>query len=148
MGTNCSDEILEAKNCTDTGQHKYFTDPAVLNRVPLMFLVLGSIYAVMGVIAVILIAEPKEELHEDNDNDKEERVELKENDRKNLSPSQVLKTSWFYQVAAIKDIKYITNEIFVSYGVGSLVFLLLLLLWETTQRHLDSHSSMMITSTP
>jgi MFS family permease len=98
--TNCSDEILEAKNCTETGQHKYFTDPAVLNRVPLMFIVLGSIYAVMGVIAVILIAEPKEELHQDNDNDndKEERVELKENARKNLSPSQVLKTSWFYQL--------------------------------------------------
>ena len=98
--TNCSEEVLEAKNCTDTGKDKYFNDPEVLDRVPLMFLVLGIIYAVMGFIAVLLIAEPNDERVEQikNQDKEEQNEEDKTENEKNLSPLQVLKTSWFYQV--------------------------------------------------
>merc|ERR1719317_1778412 len=95
---NCS----ETGNCTDTGRDKYFTDPEVLDRVPFMFLVLGIIYAVMGFIAVLLIAEPepsKERKEQIQTPDKEEQKEdVNEEKENNLSPLQVLKTSWFYQI--------------------------------------------------
>ena len=97
---NCSE--TGTGNCTDTGKDKYFTDPEVLDRVPLMFLVLGIIYAVMGFIAVLLIAEPepsKERKEQIQTPDKEEQKEdVNEEKENNLSPLQVLKTSWFYQV--------------------------------------------------
>ena len=97
--TNCSEEV-KTQNCTDTGKDKYFTDPEVLNRVPLMFIVLGIIYAVMGFIAVILIGEPNDERIEQikNEDKEEQNEEVKTENGKNLSPLQVLKTSWFYQV--------------------------------------------------
>ena len=97
---NCSEDVVEAQNCTDTGKDKYFTDPEVLNRVPLMFIVLGIIYAVMGLIAVILIAEPNEERREQIENEDKEgqKEEVKTKDVNNLSPLQVLRTQWFYQV--------------------------------------------------
>jgi len=97
---NCSEDVVEAQNCTDTGKDKYFTDPEVLNRVPLMFIVLGIIYAVMGLIAVILIAEPNEERREQIENEDKEgqKEEVKTNNVNNLSPLQVLRTRWFYQI--------------------------------------------------
>ena len=92
----CGHENTGNKSCTDT--EKYFTDPTVLDRVPFMFIVLGIIYAVMGFIAVLLISEPKEAKREDNeDEDKDNEVE-KIADRRNLTPWEVLKTRWFYQV--------------------------------------------------
>ena len=95
---NCSD-VREDENCTDTGEHKYFTDPAILGRVPLLFIILGGIYAVMGFMAVILIADTKEEMFEDDDEDNSNlNIQSNKTIRRNLSPLQVLKTMWFYQV--------------------------------------------------
>ena len=87
-------------NCTDTdvGKQKYFTDPAVLDRVPFMFIVLGIIYAVMGIIAVVLIAEPAEEKLEENKERDEDNEIQGIADRRTLTPWQVIKTRWFYQV--------------------------------------------------
>ena len=100
---NCTETVVEAENCTGGGQNKYFTDQAVLDRVPLMFLLLGTIYAIMGIIAVILISEPEESSVEedckDENVDKEHIVEPSQKEiSKNLSPLEVLKTRWFYQV--------------------------------------------------
>ena len=70
-----------------------------------MFLLLGTIYAIMGIIAVILISEPEESSVEedckDENLDKEHIVEPKKNISINLSPLEVLKTRWFYQVCVI-----------------------------------------------
>merc|ERR1712179_694653 len=100
--TICGREDVGNTNCTetdtDTGNQKYFTDPAVLDRVPFMFIVLGIIYAVMGIIAVVLIAEPEEGKLEEN-KDRVEDIEIQKiADRTNLTPWQVLKTRWFYQI--------------------------------------------------
>ena len=43
------------------GEDGYFTDPAVLQRVPSVFLLLGSIYSIMQLIAIILIIPPSDE---------------------------------------------------------------------------------------
>eukprot|EP00092_Neocalanus_flemingeri_P009248 GFUD01009954.1.p1 GENE.GFUD01009954.1~~GFUD01009954.1.p1 ORF type:complete len:499 (-),score=139.66 GFUD01009954.1:99-1595(-) len=100
----CSErEMEEAENCTTASKDKYFTDQAVLDRVPLMFILLGTIYAVMGIMAVILISEPKEDKTEKdtqkNNVDEEEPGEPKgETNITNLSPMEVLKTTWFYQI--------------------------------------------------
>jgi len=101
-----NNSIEGVRNCTDVrqGPHKYYTDPMVLDRVPFMFLLLGAIYAVMGVIAVVLISEPKngnkqltekEELAEEEETISESKPQ---NITKNLSPLEVLKTGWFYQI--------------------------------------------------
>ena len=99
--SNISDKVAESGNCTVTGP-QYFTDPAVLARVPLMFLLLGTIYAIMGFVAVILISEPDEtnieKCDKENKEVEENRLELKKDKPKNLSPLEVLKTCWFYQV--------------------------------------------------
>ena len=97
---NCTQEVIDPENCTDSGSEIYFTNPDVLDRVPLMFVILGIIYAVMGFIAVLLIFEPKGDLIEDDENADKEIPNIEENkgDRINLSPRQVLKTRWFYQV--------------------------------------------------
>jgi len=93
-------EVIEPANCTDSGSEIYFTNPDVLDRVPLMFVILGIIYAVMGFIAVLLISEPKGELIEDDESEDKDIPKIDQNkaDRINLSPRQVLKTKWFYQI--------------------------------------------------
>ena len=102
---------VEAKidlNCTyvDTDHEDhcdfYFVDEDLLHRVPWMFVLLGAIYAVMGLLAVILISDPPE----DSDNFKLldlEVVEKKDFDKDceqkkvtSLSPQEVLKTPLFY----------------------------------------------------
>ena len=104
IASNCTElKVEEAENCTDSGQSKYFTDHAVLDRVPHMFILLGTIYAVMGIIAVILISEPNEQDAQSHKNVEEEFDETKEESCKNLSPLEVLKTRWFYQVCKIRN---------------------------------------------
>ena len=95
---NFSEEVVEAQNCTETGRDRYFTEPEVLDRIPFLFILLGSIYAVMGFIAVVLIAEPKEPKGGKLEDDEDQKIEHEKTDRKNLSPMEVLKTTWFYQV--------------------------------------------------
>ena len=93
---NCTNNWnLTELNCTEAGDSKYFVDQSVLDRVPSMFAVLGIIYAAMGFLAVVLISEP-------NTKYGAEKEKNEENEKKsisvNLTPSEVLKRVWFYQV--------------------------------------------------
>ena len=103
------------QNCTFAGtdyeQTKcdlYFLDEDMLNRIPWMFLMLGVIFLVMGIISVILISEPEphqqlgdtKESKEDNKSmEISEKGSLTTKTVFSLSPFQVLKTPLFYQVS-------------------------------------------------
>ena len=71
--------------------NRYYRDPAMLGRVPGMFLMLGLVYAVCGLVATLLIteADPDTSDHSDVGDEDTER---------SLRPTQVLKTAVFYQV--------------------------------------------------
>ena len=102
-------------NCTFAGtdyeQTKcelYFMDEDMLGRIPYMFLMLGVIFLVMGIISVILISEPEQQnQHGERNQTKVDKksMELSEKGDKapktvfSLSPLQVLKTPIFYQVS-------------------------------------------------
>ena len=66
----------------------------MLERIPIMFLILGAIYAFLGVIAVVMIREPRESIIDD--------ASLKgstgSEEDFNLKPTKVLRTFTFYQV--------------------------------------------------
>lgn len=66
----------------------------MLDNVPSMFLMMGIIYAVMGLISVPMINTPSEsEMPEDarkSQGDSQHKISLK--------PMELLKTPWFYQV--------------------------------------------------
>ena len=71
-----------------------------------MFLMLGIIYAVFGIIATILISEPEESQSEimslkseESDSEAVKSEEIREEPR-SYSPLEVLKTATFYQVRA------------------------------------------------
>ena len=73
---------------------RYYTDPDLLDRIPWMFLLSGAIYAVMGVIAFFLIAEPQHQEKEEISLD----AKYDGNDEAlNLKPTQVLRTKTFYK---------------------------------------------------
>jgi len=85
----------------------YFVDEELLHRVPWMFVLLGSIYAFMGFIAMLLISEPAEDniqftalIQEDLEDAKEEKTKkvVEWNKVPSLRPKEVLKTSVFYQI--------------------------------------------------
>jgi len=113
---NFSEEVVEAQNCTETGRDRYFTEPEVLDRIPFLFILLGSIYAVMGFIAVVLIAEPKEPKGGKLEDDEDQKIEHEKTDRKNLSPMEVLKTTWFYQILIGFFSMSLTNGIMGNYS--------------------------------
>ena len=77
-----------------TSCNKYYTDPEMLERIPYMFLMLGAIYAVLGLLSVLMIREPREA--------QSENTSLKEavgpEEDFNLRPTEVLRTLTFYQV--------------------------------------------------
>merc|ERR1711892_1004289 len=97
---------------TDQEQTKcelYFMDENMLGRIPYMFLMLGVIFFVMGILATILITEPEQDQeHEDSKQAKEDNnqkaMELSDKGDEppkslfSLSPLQVLKTPIFYQI--------------------------------------------------
>ena len=68
-----------------------------------MFLLLGIIYAVCGIIATILISEPEDSHSEIMSLDSESESEVKSQEirdgPRSYSPLEVLKTATFYQVA-------------------------------------------------
>ena len=71
----------------------YFTDSQVLNQVPYMFLLLGFIFLLMGIIAIFLINEqPQKKSNIESTEIKKDSVS------DSLRPQQVLKTTMFYQV--------------------------------------------------
>ena len=41
-------------------KNRYYTDPEMLARVPWMFLMLGGIYCLCGIVATLLISEPED----------------------------------------------------------------------------------------
>ena len=66
----------------------------MLERIPLMFLMLGAIYAILGLVAVIMIREPHDSLSENNSVNE---AGASEQDI-SLRPTEVLRTVTFYQV--------------------------------------------------
>ena len=66
----------------------------MLQRIPFMFLMLGAIYAVLGLVSILMIREPLEA--------QSENTSLKEaagpEEDFNLRPTEVLRTLTFYQV--------------------------------------------------
>ena len=86
-----TDESCERNSTTC---NRYYTDPQMLERIPYMFLMLGAIYAVLGLVSVLMIREPREVTSE--------TTSLKEavgpEDDFNLRPTEVLRTLTFYQV--------------------------------------------------
>jgi len=104
------------QNCTYAGTDQeqtkcelYFMDENMLGRIPYMFLMLGVIFFVMGILATILITEPEQDQElEDSKQAKEDQnqkaMELSEKGDEppksvfSLSPLQVLKTPIFYQI--------------------------------------------------
>ena len=106
---NCSYVGTDSEDLCDF----YFVDDGLLSRVPWMFALLGSIFIVMGVIALLLISEPTSE----NGGDEKEINEIKssaknsettDDEESSLTPIQVLKTWVFYQVFKIIIFYYMT----------------------------------------
>ena len=91
-------------NMTMDCDNRYFRDPAMLGRVPGLFLMLGLVYAVCGLVAALLIteADPGTSDHSDEVGDPE----------RSLRPIQVLKTAVFYQVRRkhIRDILILSQR--------------------------------------
>ena len=61
-----------------------------------MFLMLGAIYAILGLISVMMIREPRDSLSE---NTSLKEASVSEEDF-NLKPTEVLRTVTFYQVGS------------------------------------------------
>ena len=79
-----------------TACDRYYTDPEMLERIPLMFLMLGAIYAVLGLLAVLMIREPEDTLSEVTS--LQEAPTSASDGDVNLRPTEVLRTLTFYQV--------------------------------------------------
>ena len=79
--------VLHSSDCD-----QYYTDPDMLERIPLMFLLLGAIYAVLGLLSVIMIREPRDSLSEEIS-----EKEVTEGEEVSLAPGEVLRTKTFYQ---------------------------------------------------
>ena len=90
----------------------YFVDKDLLNRVPWMFVLLGCIYVVMGLLAVFLISDPPEDginfttlVNEEDEEDKNTK-DVVWNNVPSLRPQEVLKTAVFYQVIYKKNLMF------------------------------------------
>ena len=75
-----------------------FRDLDLLSRIPWMFLILGITYAVMGLVAVLLISEPENSTPEVISLKSEDGKDTVQEEAVSLKPLEVLKTSTFYQV--------------------------------------------------
>ena len=87
---------ISSSDCTN----RYYTDPDMLARIPWMFLMLGAIYALCGMIATILITEPDDIYSEtmsissdSSDSPKHQVIQH------NYKPTEVLRKATFYQVS-------------------------------------------------
>ena len=79
--------VLHSSDCD-----QYYTDPDMLERIPFMFLLLGAIYAVLGLLSVLMIREPRDCLSEERS-----EKEMTEGEETSLTPGEVLRTRTFYQ---------------------------------------------------
>lgn len=84
----------ESCDRNSTNCNRYYTDPQMLEKIPVMFLMLGAIYAILGLVSVLMIREPREVQSE---NTSLQEAEGPEEDF-NLRPTEVLRTLTFYQV--------------------------------------------------
>ena len=50
----------ESCDRNSTTCNRYYTDPQMLERIPYMFLMLGAIFAVLRLVSVIMVREPRE----------------------------------------------------------------------------------------
>ena len=66
----------------------------MLQRIPFMFLMLGAIYAVLGLVSILMIREPLEAQSENTSL----KVAAGPEEDFNLRPTEVLRTLTFYQV--------------------------------------------------
>jgi len=81
----------------------YFTDDEVLDRVPNMFILLGGIFTVMGLISTLLISDvkgPSDECVEMVATAQEKKKMEVEVKRESLTPLQVIMTPTFYMIWA------------------------------------------------
>ena len=91
---------------TDHEEHCefYFVNEDLLERVPWMFVLLGGIYVVMGILAFLLISDPPEDninfktLIHQNVDEKKNNKDIEWNKVPSLRPQEVLKTAVFFQV--------------------------------------------------
>ena len=85
-----SDIVNRTMDC----DNRYYRDPAMLGRVPGMFLMLGLVYAVCGLVATLLITDADP----DHSGDVGDMSRDEEGSEQSLRPRQVLRTVVFYQV--------------------------------------------------
>lgn len=116
---------IKVDGCTDIDGRQceyYFVDKNVLERVPWMFLLLGGIYALMGILAVLLISDPPEErtqldvLIDDKEKQKKGSEVIEWNKTKSLRPKEVLRTCLFYQIWFGFYSICMTNGLMVNYS--------------------------------
>jgi len=100
-------EAVVDPNCVHAGTDNeelcdfYFVDKNLLNRVPLMFALLGGVYLIMGIIAWFLITDSDIASYEENPEEFNSEVSVSTEAFENecsLKPTQVLKTPLFYQM--------------------------------------------------
>ena len=87
----------ESCDSNSTTCNRYYTDPQMLERIPYMFLMLGAIFAVLGLVSVIMVREPREPRTETN----YQKETLGSEENVNLRPTEVLRTLTFYQVGFV-----------------------------------------------
>jgi len=91
---------------TDHEEHCefYFVNEDLLQRVPWMFVLLGGIYVVMGILAFFLISDPPEDnvnfksLIDQHTDEKKNNKDFEWNKVPSLRPQEVLKTAVFFQI--------------------------------------------------
>ena len=99
---------------------RYYTEPDLLDRIPWMFLLSGAIYAVMGVLAFLLISEPQ---HQDKEEISLDAKHDGKDEARSLKPTQVLRTKIFYRVN-FRFLKiFISYFFFLRFGSDSLLWL-------------------------
>ena len=80
-------------------KNRYYTDPEMLARVPWMFLMLGCIYALCGMVATVLISEPEDISESQSFTSESGKSDVVEEIQNSLKPTEVLRTPVFYQVS-------------------------------------------------
>ena len=91
----------------------------MLARVPWMFLMLGAIYGVCGLVATLLISEPEDSASETmsfTSSDSEKSEEAAREIQTSLRPTEVLRTAVFYQVSTSRSWKT-PSLIIISHNV-------------------------------
>ena len=100
--------------------NRYFKDPDLLARVPLMFVLLGGIFAVLGVMGTVLISEPDEEYLAKLEEEAAVSVTPSQAQdeiyfEKNLKPTEVLRTGVFYLIWTGFFVIDMANGLMVNY---------------------------------